>query len=76
MKIEIRTERGESSRHLHRIMVLCDEAGTMFNSGKIYQSELIHGAENANAEAQRIGYMLEALGHQVERSEAAKEPAQ
>lgn len=76
MKIEIRTETLEGSRHLHRIMVHCSEAKLVFASGHIYQSELIHGAEQAAIEAQRLKLMLEALGHHLELREASKEPAQ
>ena len=71
MKIEIRTETLEGSRHLHRIMVHCSEAKLVFASGHIFQSELIHGAEQAAIEAQRLQRMLEALGHQVTLSEGA-----
>lgn len=66
MKTTTRVEREAGSKHLFRVLVLCDEAGTVFNSGKIYQSEQIHGAGNANQEARRIAYMLEALGHEAE----------
>lgn len=66
MKITVRVEQEPGSKHLHRVLVLCEEAGTIFNSGKIYQSEPIHGAGHSNQEARRLAYALETLGHEVE----------
>lgn len=66
MKITVRVEPEQGSKHLHRVLILCEEAGTVFNSGKIYQSEPIHGVGHANQEARRLAYALEVLGHEVE----------
>lgn len=66
MKITVRVEQELGSKHLHRVLILCEEAGTIFNSGKIYQSEPIHGAGHANQEARRLAYALEVLGHEVQ----------
>lgn len=66
MKITVRVEQESGSKHLHRVLILCEEAGTIFNSGKIYQSEPIHGVGQSNQEARRLAYTLEVLGHEVQ----------